>query len=38
VHLSLSASELRWVYLLSLVVLPGLGVLLGAVVWYRRRR
>jgi ABC-type uncharacterized transport system involved in gliding motility auxiliary subunit len=38
VHLSLSGSELRWVYLMSLVLLPGLGVVLGAVVWMRRRR
>jgi hypothetical protein len=38
VHLSLTASEIRAVYLLSLLALPGLGVVLGAVVYYKRRR
>jgi gliding motility-associatede transport system auxiliary component len=38
VHLSLSRSELRWVYLLSLLALPGLGVILGGFVYAKRRR
>jgi ABC-type uncharacterized transport system involved in gliding motility auxiliary subunit len=38
VHLSLSKSELRSVYLLSLLVLPGLGVVLGVWIYFRRRR
>jgi ABC-type uncharacterized transport system involved in gliding motility auxiliary subunit len=38
VHLSLTQSEIRTVYLLSLLVLPGLGVVLGAIVYVKRRR
>jgi len=38
VHLSLTKAELRSVYLLSLLVLPGLGVILGVWIYYRRRR
>jgi len=38
VHLSLTQSEIRTVYLLSLLVLPGLGVALGAIVYVKRRR
>jgi ABC-type uncharacterized transport system involved in gliding motility auxiliary subunit len=38
VHLSLTQSEIRTVYLLSLFVLPGLGVVLGALVYVKRRR
>jgi ABC-type uncharacterized transport system involved in gliding motility auxiliary subunit len=38
VHLSLTQSEIRTVWLLSLLVLPGLGVVLGAVVYAKRRR
>lgn len=38
VHLSLTASELRSVYILSLLVLPGLGVVLGVWIYYQRRR
>jgi ABC-type uncharacterized transport system involved in gliding motility auxiliary subunit len=38
VHLSLTKSELRSVYLISLLLLPGLGVLLGVWIWYQRRR
>jgi ABC-type uncharacterized transport system involved in gliding motility auxiliary subunit len=38
VHLALAASELRAVYLLSLLVLPGLGVVLGVWIYFRRRR
>jgi gliding motility-associatede transport system auxiliary component len=38
VHLSLSSGELRTIYLLSLAVLPGLGVLMGVLIYFRRRR
>ena len=38
VHLSLTRGELRSVYLLSLLVLPGLGVILGVWIYFRRRR
>lgn len=38
VRLSLTRSQVRWTYLLVLVILPGLGVLLGVWVHYRRRR
>jgi ABC-type uncharacterized transport system involved in gliding motility auxiliary subunit len=38
VHLSLTGSEIRAVYLLALLFLPGLGVALGAVVYLKRRR
>lgn len=38
VHLSLTSGELRSVYLLSLAVLPGLGVLMGVFIYFRRRR
>jgi gliding motility-associatede transport system auxiliary component len=38
VHLSLTSGELRSVYLLSLAVLPGLGVLAGVLIYFRRRR
>ncbi len=38
VHLSLTASELRSVYILSLLVLPGFGVVLGVWIYFRRRR
>lgn len=38
VRLSLTRSQVLWTYLLVLVILPGLGVLLGVWVHYRRRR
>ena len=38
VHLSLTGSEIRTVYLLALLVLPGLAVTLGSVVYFKRRR
>ncbi len=38
VRLTLTASQLRWTYLLVLVALPGIGVVLGVFVYYRRRR
>ncbi|MCS7182021.1 MAG: GldG family protein [Thermoanaerobaculum sp.] len=38
VNLVLSAAQLRMVMLLSLVGLPALGIVLGVVVWWRRRR
>ncbi|HXO21066.1 MAG TPA: GldG family protein, partial [Thermoanaerobaculia bacterium] len=38
VHLSLTQSEIRTVYLLALGLLPGLGVVLGVFVYLRRRR
>ncbi|HEY8022178.1 MAG TPA: GldG family protein [Thermoanaerobaculia bacterium] len=38
VHLALSKGELRSVYLLSLLVLPGMGVILGIWIYFRRRR
>ena len=36
--LSLTGSEIRAVYLLSLLALPGLGIILGGVVYLKRRR
>jgi hypothetical protein len=38
VHLALAKSELRSVYLLALLFLPGLGVLLGVWIYFQRRR
>ncbi|GBC78964.1 hypothetical protein HRbin09_00175 [bacterium HR09] len=38
VNLVLSAGQLRGIMLISLVGLPALGVALGIVVWWRRRR
>jgi len=38
VQLFLSASQMRNVFLISLVGLPGLAIVLGVVVWWRRRR
>jgi ABC-type uncharacterized transport system involved in gliding motility auxiliary subunit len=38
VQLYLSAGQMRLVTLVSLVALPGLAVLIGVVVWLRRRR
>lgn len=38
VGLTLSSAELRGIYLLALVVLPGFGLLGGLFVYYRRRR
>jgi ABC-type uncharacterized transport system involved in gliding motility auxiliary subunit len=38
VHLSLTGPEIRAVYLLSLLALPGLAVILGGVVYFKRRR
>jgi ABC-type uncharacterized transport system involved in gliding motility auxiliary subunit len=38
VQLFLSASQMRTVFLLSLVVLPGLAIVMGVTVWWRRRR
>jgi len=38
VRLTLTPSQLRWLWLLALGILPGLGLLAGAVVYYRRRR
>jgi ABC-type uncharacterized transport system involved in gliding motility auxiliary subunit len=38
VGLTLSAAQLRWVYLLALLVLPGLVLVAGVTVHYRRRR
>jgi len=38
VRLTLSISQVRWLYLLALGLLPGLGLILGVVVYYRRRR
>jgi gliding motility-associatede transport system auxiliary component len=38
VHLSLTAGELRAMYVLALLVLPGLAIVAGALVYTRRRR
>ncbi len=38
VGLTLSATELRWIYLLALALLPGAGLIAGIVVYFRRRR
>lgn len=38
VRLSLTGAEVGWVYGLALLILPGLSVILGVVVWLRRRR
>jgi len=38
VRLSLTQSQMTWVYALALLILPGLAVILGVVVWLRRRR
>ena len=38
VRLALTQGELRFLYLVALVLLPGLGVALGVFVWLRRRR
>jgi len=38
VRLTLTQSQARWLWLLALGILPGLGLLAGAVVYYRRRR
>lgn len=38
VRLNLTGAQLRWIYLLALAFLPGLGLALGAFVYYRRRR
>ncbi|HZF13323.1 MAG TPA: GldG family protein [Thermoanaerobaculia bacterium] len=38
VHLALTQSEMRGVYLLSLLALPGLAVILGGLVYAKRRR
>jgi len=38
VRLSLTQTQMTWVYALALLILPGLAVILGVVVWFRRRR
>jgi ABC-type uncharacterized transport system involved in gliding motility auxiliary subunit len=38
VQLFLSAAQMRNVFLISLVGLPGLAIVLGVAVWWRRRR
>jgi hypothetical protein len=38
VNLTLTGAQLRWIYLLALVVLPGAGLVTGVVVHLRRRR
>jgi ABC-type uncharacterized transport system involved in gliding motility auxiliary subunit len=38
VHLFLSSAQIRNIFLLSLVGLPLAGIILGVVVWLRRRR
>ncbi|HEX2224797.1 MAG TPA: GldG family protein [Thermoanaerobaculia bacterium] len=38
VRLSLTGGQMRWVFLLSLLILPGLAIISGAVVYLRRRR
>lgn len=38
VRLTLTVSQVRWIFLFVLLVLPGLAVVLGVFVHYRRRR
>lgn len=38
VRLNLTADQMRWLYVFALALLPGLGLALGIVVYYRRRR
>jgi ABC-type uncharacterized transport system involved in gliding motility auxiliary subunit len=38
VNLTLTGAQLRWIYLLALVVLPGAGLVAGVAVHLRRRR
>lgn len=38
VRLSLTGGQMAWLYGLALLILPGLSVILGVVVWLRRRR
>lgn len=38
VHLSMTQGELRTLYFLTLILLPGLAVAAGIWVWFRRRR
>lgn len=38
VRLSLTEPQIAWIYALALLILPGLAVILGVVVWFRRRR
>jgi ABC-type uncharacterized transport system involved in gliding motility auxiliary subunit len=38
VQLFLSATQMRNIFLISLVGLPGLAIVLGVAVWWRRRR
>ena len=37
-HLTLTASQLRWTSVLVLLALPGLAVVVGVFVYFRRRR
>jgi len=38
VRLTLTQTQMAWIYALALLILPGLAVILGVVVWFRRRR
>jgi ABC-type uncharacterized transport system involved in gliding motility auxiliary subunit len=38
VRLNLTGGEMRTVFLLSLLILPGLAIIAGALVYFRRRR
>ena len=38
VRLNLTQTQIAWVFALALLILPGLAVILGVVVWLRRRR
>lgn len=38
VHLSMTVAEVRWIWMLSLLVLPGAAILLGVWIYFQRRR
>jgi ABC-type uncharacterized transport system involved in gliding motility auxiliary subunit len=38
VQLFLNASQMRWITVLTLLVMPGAAIVLGVAVWWRRRR
>jgi len=38
VQLFLNAAQMRGIYLVSLLALPGAAIALGIAVWWRRRR
>ena len=38
VRLTLTGTQMAWTLGLALLILPGLAVIAGVVVWFRRRR